>query len=325
MISQLTSLDERAGTNVSGYNTIDDVLGAASLNFNVETAPAHDPEGNEVPGVNLIRRTDTNSVLGTCGKRYQCIDNREMFTPFANVVEDAGAKYESAGTIGAGKINWISARLPKELTVQVGKHKDLYQQRLIMMTYHDGLRRNSYFSFNKRVICNNMLSQLSRAAGKSLGVRHTPSWEAQLDVANEAFAASVKDMHAFKENGEWLAKQAMKEDQALMFGYRFFGKWIEDEERDKQNKDRSDRSKTLEETKVATLMKLFNEGMGNEGKTRYDMLNAVTEYLDHHAIKKNTNTGKRLLSNLNGAQRTLKSRALQELSSTSGYLKLAAA
>ena len=43
MISQLVSLDERAGTNVSGYKTIDDVLGAASLNFNVEKTPAHDP------------------------------------------------------------------------------------------------------------------------------------------------------------------------------------------------------------------------------------------------------------------------------------------
>ena len=324
MISQLISLDERAGTNVSGYDTIDDVLGAASLNFNVEKTPAHDPEGNEVPGVNLIRRTDTNAVLGTCGKRYQCIDNREMFEPFASVVENTGAKYESAGTIGGGKINWISARLPKELTVNVGKTKDLYEQRLVMMSYHDGLRRNSYFSFNKRVICNNMLSQLSRAASKSLGVRHTPSWEAQLDVANQAFSESVKDMYAFQENGEWLAKQQMSEEQALMFGYRFFGRWIENEEREKKDKERSDRSKTLEETKVATLMKLFNEGLGNEGKTRYDMLNAVTEYLDHHAVKKNTNSGKRLLSNLNGAQRTLKSRALQELSNTEGYLKLAA-
>lgn len=324
MISQLVSLDERAGTNVSGYNTIDDVLSAASLNFNVEKIPAHDPEGNEVPGVNLIRRTDTSTVLGTCGKRYQCIDNREMFEPFASVVSDTGAKYESAGTIGGGKINWISARLPKELTVRVGKTKDLYEQRLVMMSYHDGLRRNSYFSFNKRVICNNMLSQLTRAASKSLGVRHTPSWEAQLDVANQAFSESVKDMYTFQENGEWLAKQQMSDEQALMFSYRFFGRWIEEEDRKKLNNKRSDRSKTIEETKVSTLMKLFHEGLGNEGKTRYDMLNAVTEYLDHHAIKKNTNTGKRLLSNLNGAQRTLKSRALQELTRNDMYLELAA-
>jgi len=90
------------------------------------------------------------------------------------------------------------------------------------------------------------------------------------------------------------------------------------------NNKRSDRSKTIEETKVSTLMKLFHEGLGNEGKTRYDMLNAVTEYLDHHAIKKNTNTGKRLLSNLNDAQRTLKSRALQELTRNDMYLELAA-
>ena len=324
MISQLVSLDERAGTNVSSYSDIDDVLDASSLNFNVETVPAHTPEGSEVPGVNLIRREDTGHILGTCGSRYNVIDNRDMFKPFASVVENHGATYESAGTVGEGRVNWISARLPKDLSIKVGKNKDLYQQRLVMLTYHDGLRRNSYFSFNHRVICNNMLSSLQREAGKSMGVRHTSNWEAGLDAAEQAFASSVKDMYAFKENGEWLAKQEMTEDQARLFGYRFFGKWIEDEERKKQDKERSDRSKKVEQTKVETLMTLFTEGMGNEGKTRYDMLNAVTEYLDHRAIRKNAAAGKRLLSNFSGTQRTLKNRALTELSRTEGYLQLAA-
>ena len=100
MISQLVSLDERAGTNVSSYSDIDDVLDASSLNFNVETVPAHTPEGSEVPGVNLIRREDTGHILGTCGSRYNVIDNRDMFKPFASVVENHGATYESAGTVG---------------------------------------------------------------------------------------------------------------------------------------------------------------------------------------------------------------------------------
>ena len=121
MISQLVSLDERAGTNVSAYKDIDDVLGAAGLNFNVETVPAHDPEGREVPGVNLIRREDSGTILGTCGNRYQVIDNRDMFKPFASVVEDHGASYESAGTVGDGRVNWISAKLPEDLTINVGK------------------------------------------------------------------------------------------------------------------------------------------------------------------------------------------------------------
>jgi phage/plasmid-like protein (TIGR03299 family) len=324
MISQLVSLDERAGTNVSAYNDIDDVLGAAGLNFNVETVPAHDPEGREVSGVNLIRREDTDTILGTCGNRYQVIDNRDMFKPFASVVDAHGATYESAGTVGDGRVNWISAKLPKDLTINAGKLKDKYEQRLVMLTYHDGLRRNSYFSFNKRVICNNMLSSLQRESSKGMGVRHTSNWEAGLSAAEQAFAESVKDMYAFKENGEWLAKQEMSEQQALFFGTRFFGKWLEEDERKKKNKDRSDRSKTIEQTKVATLMTLFTEGMGNEGKTRYDMLNAVTEYLDHAAVRKNTANGKRLLSNFNGTQRTLKNRALAELSRSDGYLELAA-
>ena len=60
-------------------------------------------------------------------------------------------------------------------------------------------------------------------------------------------------------------------------------------------------------------MSLFEEGMGNEGKTRYDMFNAVTEYLDHHSVKKNANTGKRFLSNLSGMQANKKRRVMREL------------
>ena len=37
MISQLVSLDERAGTNVGSCETIDEVLEASGLNFEVET------------------------------------------------------------------------------------------------------------------------------------------------------------------------------------------------------------------------------------------------------------------------------------------------
>tara|TARA_R110001632_G_scaffold139587_1_gene255340 strand:- start:118 stop:1122 length:1005 start_codon:yes stop_codon:yes gene_type:complete len=321
MNSQLVSLDERAGTNVSSYTSIDDVLEASGLNFNVETVPAHDPEGQPVNGVNLIRREDNGDLLGTCGSRYNVIQNRAMFEPYARVVEDNGAKYESAGNIRGGKINWISAKLPTELNVQTASGLDKFEQRLVMLVYHDGKRRNSYLSYNNRVVCNNMLTSLQKSSRLGMGIRHTPRWDIQLEEAESAFAQSVASMATFRDEANNLAKIKMTEDQALMFSHRFVGKWIDDEVRDKNDKWRTDRSKTIELTKVETLMNLFKEGIGNFGQTRYDMLNAVTEYLDHRSVKVNTNLGTRLLSNFSGTQRNLKLAALNELQKTSGYLR----
>ena len=60
-------------------------------------------------------------------------------------------------------------------------------------------------------------------------------------------------------------------------------------------------------------MRLFVEGMGNEGKTRYDMFNAMTEFLDHRSVTKKVDTGRRFISNLNGLQASKKRRAVKEL------------
>ena len=43
------------------------------------------------------------------------------------------------------------------------------------------------------------------------------------------------------------------------------------------------------------------------------MFNAVTEYLDHHSVKTNVNTGRRLLSNLSGMQVNKKRKAVNHL------------
>jgi hypothetical protein len=39
----------------------------------------------------------------------------------------------------------------------------------------------------------------------------------------------------------------------------------------------------------------------------------VTEYLDHASVRKNVNTGRRFLSNLNGLQAGKKRKAVKEL------------
>lgn len=325
MISQLVSLDERAGTNVESCGTIDEVLQASGLNFEVETTPAHDPEGNALGNYNLIRRTDTNDVLGVVGKRYNVINNREMFEPFDSVVREHGAQFESAGVVKNGKICWISAKLPEDLVVKTKGGNDLYEQRVVMLTYHDGLRRNSYFTYNNRVICNNMLASLQAKGRKTLGVRHTPSWQAQLDAAQNAFATSVQDMFSFKQVAERLSSVEMSDNQAQMFATRFVSKWMDEDEKKKQDKSRSDRSKTIETTKVDNLLNYYTEGMGNEGKTRYDMLNAVTEYLDHRTTKDpNKNASNRLISNFTGQAANMKRLAVKELLREEGYLKLAA-
>jgi phage/plasmid-like protein (TIGR03299 family) len=306
MISKLTSLDERAGVNLTGERDIGNVLYRSGLDFEVEKVPMHTPEGNEVSDKYLLRRTDNKFVLGTCGKRYNVVDNEPMFEPFDKIVKDAGAVYESAGMLNHGKACWVSARLGEDFTIR----DDAYQRRVIMLVYHTGLSRNSYFSYQNRVICNNMMASLNTASRKNgIGIKHTPTWEDNLHLAIDAFKQSISNANMFAKSIETLAMTRMTKLQAARFALRFFN----DFKPMKREKSRTDRSKNRNHSKVEELMHLFEQGVGNEGKTRYDMFNAVTEYLDHASVRKNVNTGRRFLSNLNGLQAGKKRKAVKEL------------
>jgi phage/plasmid-like protein (TIGR03299 family) len=306
MISKLTSLDERAGVDLTGERDIGNVLNRSGLDFEVEKVPMYTPEGNEVSDKYLLRRTDNKFVLGTCGKRYNVVDNEPMFEPFDKIVKDTGAVYESAGMLNHGKACWVSARLGEDFTIR----DDAYQRRVIMLVYHTGLSRNSYFSYQNRVICNNMMASLNTASRKNgIGIKHTPTWEDNLHLAIDAFKQSISNANMFAKSIETLAMTRMTKLQAARFALRFFN----DFKPMKREKSRTDRSKNRNHSKVEELMHLFEQGAGNEGKTRYDMFNAVTEYLDHASVRKNVNTGRRFLSNLNGLQAGKKRKAVKEL------------
>jgi phage/plasmid-like protein (TIGR03299 family) len=313
MINEIVSLDKQAGTDLSGVDDIGNVLERGGLDFNVEKVPMFTPEGNKVNNKYLIRRTDSNFVLGTCGKRYTTVDNSTMFAPFDSVVSRCGATYENAGAVGHGKTCWVSAKMPKEFHVETPNGRDEYNQRVIMLVYHDGLRRNVYFTFNNRVICNNMLGSLqNRSRGsRGHGVRHTPTWEANLGQAEEAFQASIESANTFIVNANKLAKLPMRKKEAEQFAKEFVRDFKVDK---KKETDRSDRSKTILDNRVDNVMTLFSEGMGNSGRTRYDMLNAVTEYLDHHTGRKDVKWApSKFLSNLQGNQGSTKRRVVAEL------------
>lgn len=306
MISELISLDKRSGVDLTGEQDLGNVLERSNLNFDVEKVQVHTPEGDPVSGKYLIRRTDNKFVLGSCGDRYHIVDNKHMFEPFDSIVQETGATYESAGVVNHGKTCWVSARLGDNFKIR----DDAFQRRVIMLVYHTGLQRNSYFGYNNRVICNNMMSSLNAASRKNgIGVKHTPNWEDNLNLAVEAFSNSLRDSDVFATNVTKLAETKMSKLQAMRFAIRFFN----DFKPITRTKSRTDRSRTRNHNKVEHLMHLFEEGVGNEGKTRYDMFNAVTEYLDHHNIKSNTHNGRRFLSNLTGMQANKKRRAVQEL------------
>jgi len=293
--SELHSLSDRAGISVKpGTDSLEQVLEQTNLNWGVEKAQAYSPEGDEIPNLYLLRRDDTRDVLNVVKGRYQPVNNLDMFQPFDELVRSHGATYEGAGVVSRGGTCWLSAKLPDTFEARAG---DVVEKRMVAMANHDGLRLNSYFFFSNRVFCNNMMGSLTNTARKhGHRVKHVGDWQANLEQATEGFAAALTDAATFETQAKQLVNTRMSNNQAT----RFINRFVPDATPREGEKQVTERQMSRVERVRCELQHLFVNGAGNEGNSRWDMLNAITEYYDHHAFRKNTQAGRAFVSNAQG-------------------------
>jgi phage/plasmid-like protein (TIGR03299 family) len=271
----LTTLESRDGTTIKQVQDLDDLITQAGFDFHVEKAALYDPEGNELDNTFLLRRTDTHAPLNVVRGRYQIVSNEEMLRPFHNMVKQFGARYETAGFTNNGRVCWVSAKLPDDLVVRPG---DRVENRIVSMIYHDGTRRNSYCPYTNRVFCNNQLNTLNRAAREGYQIGHVGNYEQQLQQAYAQFQQTLEQTQQFNTQATQLAKHKMSVSQARNFLTHVFP----------FGQESTDRSVTRANNRREQVYKLFREGAGNTGDTRWDMLNAITEWYDHHRKTRGT-------------------------------------
>jgi phage/plasmid-like protein (TIGR03299 family) len=310
-VTDFTSVEDQAGTSLENASGLEDVIQRAGFDFEVEKAALYNEGNDELDGFYALRREDTKEVMNVVRGRYQPVHNRQMFEPFDQMVRDFGATYENAGLVRGGRTCWISAKLPGEITVN---GKDKLEQRIVGMAHHDGTKRNSYFQFTKRIWCNNMLRMLQSEANKrGHHIRHTTKWQEHLEKAREGFNSAVRAASAFGGQAEQLADHALGSNQAECFLQNLYP-IIKEDSKQKITRTNNRREHVTE---------LFHNGKGNEGKTRWDMLNAVTEYYDHHVGNKKSTPSSRFMSNMSGyGPDRVKQQAFRLLLNTDKFLTL---
>lgn len=316
-IIDFQGLDTAAGTNVSQETDLSKMMTRAGFDFNIEKTELFDPEGEPIPGKQLLRREDNQHVLGVVSKRYHSVDNRTMLEPFHDLVQYHGASYESAGMVGGGRKCWVSATLPSGFTVP-GRPGDQITQRIVALFNHDGLGKNAYFSIAHRIVCNNQLRLLTKSANNSeFSFRHSKNWRVNHEVASEGFRSAIDSMIEFEETVKILNGITMKPGEIDMFMKRLY------------KVDMKKPVSRQRERKIEKARDLFINGQGNKGETRWDALNAVTELLDHHhtrryktpGLAKRARENRFVSNNLGGYGDMIKQRAVKLLIDTSNNFK----
>ena len=278
--TKLVRLDDRISVDISNASGFDEVMKAAGFDFDVEKVPAHTPEGDVVPGHFLIRRTDTLQNFAVMRKRYTSIPMDEMFRPFHEAVTEFGAEYEGAGLIDGGKKAWISAKLPNSFSLQ-SRPDDKVENRIMALGTNDGTKRNAYFGMASRIFCNNQIRTIMESANESdYWISHTKNWENRLEQAKKSFYAALQGLQSFEKIANQLDKIRMTSNECRGFTTLLLPE--PERQKDEKGKEIEVRATSRITNRREKIVDLFCNGAGNLGATRWDALNGLTEYVNHH-------------------------------------------
>jgi phage/plasmid-like protein (TIGR03299 family) len=294
----------------------------AGLGYTVLESPVlyNSPAASDLqewPNRKVLHRSDTGAPLAVVSDGYQVVQPGQVMDFFRDLVDNNGFRIETAGALSDGKRVWALASVGDAAPVL---DRDLVKPYLLLGTSYDGTMATVAKFTAIRVVCNNTITA---AVGGYSGGR---AIRGEAETSTAYLKSAVRILHserfdrdqvraqlgimvggawdAFLENTRRMTQLPMGTEEADLFLRDLLQPWH------RSNNDIS------ESRAFKRVMELFQGGAigsnidGVQG-TRWGMLNAVTELVDHERGRSN-NT--RLESAWFGSGAQLKARAADLLS-----------
>lgn len=257
----------KLGQVVAGLLSAKEAIKAAKLDWEVEKTKVF-ANNKEVPDYFAIARKDNGLVLSILGNRYCPIQNHEAFEFFDEVIGSGQAVYDTAGSLAGGKRVWIMAELEGKLFVDT-RPNDTIKKNVLLSTTHDGSGALQMQIVSTRVVCQNTLSVALAGATNQIKIRHSKNYATKKEDAMLALKlcnAYFSDLQAVINE---LDKQAFNKGEMVNFAEKLLPS-TKEEESTRTNNNRQE------------IVDLFSRGKGNLGVSRWDAMNAVSEFCDHN-------------------------------------------
>ncbi len=274
------------GTAVQGYQTAAQALAAAGLDWTVEMVPLYTQKGNQYLQVSegasdhlAIRRATDARVFGCAGKNYTPLQNQDAFAFTDHLLQEAGAKYDTAGALMGGRIVFLLCRLPDEITIK--NTEDALRPYFLLTNSHDGWHSVQLHLTRIRVVCFNTLNMAIGKKGSqaSFRLRHTQGMHDRLTEARAALSMVRKDWEDFGALANALAKKKWTKEQLNSFLDEIYPPRPEEKRREGQD---AYAPQTLDaRDNVKTLVAVEAERFPKLAGTAWQALNAAIEVIDY--------------------------------------------
>ena len=246
----------------------------------------------------VLYRSDTLAPLSVVSNRYKVVQPDEVLGFYKDLVKAGGFELETAGVLKGGRKLWALARTGQESALRGGDKVKAY---LLLATSCDGTLCTTAQFTSLRVVCNNTLQMALRDSTGAIKVPHSTQFDAA--AVKEALGLGLSHWDEFKAQTKALTQRPVAPEEAL----RFFSDLLA-QPLDADNQ-------IILTRPVQQLHELYQgAGMGSDlassRNSAWGLVNAVTEYVDHHRRARSQDY--RLDSAWFGQGSQLKSRALNQ-------------
>ena len=226
----------------------------------------------ELPDQHVLFRSDSKAPLGIVSDSYRVVQPDELLRFFEGVATRSGFRLSAAGTLRGGRRFWATARIGEGAPVSV---RDRIGGYLLLSTSADGSLATEARLTTTRVVCANTLA-MARGEGKA-AVRITHRSTFDPDTVRLDLGLTDAAWAGFKADMVRLANRTVLLPEAENFVSRLLAAAPTQEAADKARETRG----------FQRILSLFDgEAKGSQfdgvRETRYGLLQAVTEYADHH-------------------------------------------
>jgi len=248
---------------------------AAGMDWFIKSAPvefANDEDGYFFKGQNVLYRSDNSEALSIVTNRYKPVQPVEVLHFFKSLVDENGFKLHTAGTLKGGRRMWALAETGNFGEVTADDKVGGY---LLLSTSCDRTLATTARFTSIRVVCNNTLTMAIEDNANTVSFSHIQKFDHEKVKAK--LGNAVGAFGAFMDMAKYLQKQRIGGSNAIEFVRKLV--LMPEQYQDggyNYNKNRA----------FSKIMDLFEgEAKGSEliGDSKWGMLNAVTEYVDHFA------------------------------------------
>lgn len=226
------------------------------------------------PEQKVLYRSDTRAPLSVVSSRYQVVQPAEILEFYRDLTEVGGFELETAGVLKEGRKLWALAR-----TGQSGllKGKDRIGGYLLLATACDGTLATTAQFTSVRVVCNNTLAIALGDGTGAVKVPHRSQFDAQ--AVKRQLGIAVSSWDAFMVRAKALAERKVTSPAAETFLRRLMTY--------PSTTQGNGQALAVNERAIRAIGELFagrgkGAGLPSASGTAWGLLNAVTEYVDHH-------------------------------------------